>query len=147
MSNHNLKQIMARLNDHEKRINKLEKNKMGTYPKIPLGKQKQITLAEMIRGRNFNSGQEKITVIIGYYEKIIQKSPIKEAEIKTGWIKGKFDGKYRSILLERVVKDGLVRDLENKNFDLSQTGERFFDNFLKPNAGNNQKGAEKQNKR
>lgn len=142
-----INQIKRKLDNHEKRIRvletgkyKVEDQKINGQTITHIDTQKQLTLAEIILGKRFKSGQEKIAIVVGYYEKIFKKSSIKEAEIKAGWIRGKFNGKYRSNLLERAVGDGLVRDLEDKTFDLSQTGEKFFDNFLKSNVRKNQKG-------
>lgn len=131
MSIKNAKEILARLEDHERRINVLEgrNDDVGTSGKVVAPK--QLTLNEIIKGKNFKSGQQKVTVIVGNYEKMLGQSPIKEEDIRSAWVKNKFDGKYRTNLLERAVDDGLVRDLENGSFDLSQTGEKFFENFLK----------------
>ena len=128
-----INQIKKELENHEKRIHTLEranKNRKSNYAIVASSVQKQTTLAEIIRGKSFKSGQEKIAVIVGYYEKIIRKNQIKEVDLKTGWKSGKFDGKYNRNLLNRAIKDGLVRNIDT-NIDLSQTGERFFDNFIK----------------
>lgn len=139
MSIKNAKEILARLEDHEKRIRVLEidKNRIVSQITAHASNKKQLTIAEIIRGKLFKSGQEKVAVIVGYYEKTLHQIPVSEKDIRTGWISGKFDGKYRSNLLERAVGDGLIRDLENGAFDLSQTGEKFFDNFLKSDVRNN----------
>ncbi len=131
MINVQLKKILEKLEDHDGRIRALEGRigSTGTTRKVAVSK--QATLNEIIKGKNFKSGQQKTAVIVGYYEKILGQSPIKEEDIRSAWVKNKFDGKYRTNLLERAVDDGLVRDLENGSFDLSQTGEKFFENFLK----------------
>jgi len=132
MLNAQLQKILAQLENHEKRIRALEGfNPPSEKTVLPIGSKKEITLAELIRGKSFRSGQQKVAIIVGYYEKISKRSSIREIDIKAGWVMGKFDGKYRSNLLERAVKDGLVRDLENGTFDMSQTGEKFFSGFLK----------------
>ena len=127
-----MQKILAQLLDHDKRIRTLEACDVNSeIPKT----EKEATLAEIVHGKIFKSGQEKIAVIVGYYELILHQSPVNETNIRTGWLKGKLDGKYRSNLLERTVSDALVRDLENGAYDLSQTGEKFFNNFLKSNVG------------
>ena len=148
MVDEKFQKILEQIKDHEKRIRALEVDKNRTVDRSETqpGTGKQVTLAEMIRVKSFKSGQEKIVAIVGYYEKIIRRDSIKEADLKAGWKDGKFDGKYNRNLLNRAIKDGLVRNIDT-NLDLSQTGEKFFDNFSKLDAGNNQKGAEKQNKR
>jgi len=144
MTNKNIKQILNKLEDHEKRIRVLEvgKSKADGQLTTHVDVQKQLTLAELIRGKSFKAGQEKVAVIVGYYEKILHKEAVKEADIKEGWKKGKFDGKYSPNLLARAIKDGLVRNIDG-SLDLSQTGEKFFENFLKLNVGVNQTGSQK----
>jgi hypothetical protein len=126
MDENQLTKILEKLQDHEKRLKALE-DKLVT-PVSSSSTVKQITLSEMVKRKEFKSGQEKIAAIVGYYEKILHKIPT-EANIKEGWIKGKFDGKYRSNLLERAVGN-VIRDLENGKFDLSQSGETFFEGLL-----------------
>lgn len=130
-----LQKIISRVEVLEEKVQSIEKNL-----KVPTSfikkKQKALTLAEVIRGRKFNSGQEKIVVIVGYYEKILKKDPIREADLKEGWKVGKFDGKYSPNFLTRSAT--WVRNIDS-NLDLSQTGERFFEDFLKLNNGKNQK--------
>lgn len=130
-----LKKIISRVEVLEEKVQSIEKNLKVPTPFIKK-KQKALTLAEVIRGRNFNSGQEKIVVIVGYYEKILKKDPIREADLKEGWKVGKFDGKYSPNFLTRSAT--WVRNIDS-NLDLSQTGERFFEDFLKLNNGKNQK--------
>lgn len=130
-----LQKIISRVEVLEEKVQSIEKNLKVPTPFIKK-KQKALTLAEVIRGRNFNSGQEKIVVIVGYYEKILKKDPIREADLKEGWKVGKFDGKYSPNFLTRSAT--WVRNIDS-NLDLSQTGERFFEDFLKLNNGKNQK--------
>lgn len=120
-----------RLASLESRVQKLEGvlEKPTTIPSP--GISKQITLPELIRGKQFKSGQEKVAIIVGYNEKIVKKTPLKESDIREGWRIGKFDGKYDGKLLSRCLKAGWVRNIGG-NLDLSQSGETFFDNFLKP---------------
>ena len=119
-----------RLTSLEGRVQKLEGvlEKPMTIPSP--GISKQITLSELIKGKQFKSGQEKVAIIVGYNEKIVKKTPLKESDIREGWRIGKFDVKYDGKLLSRCLKAGWVRNIDD-NLDLSQSGETFFDNFLK----------------
>jgi len=129
-----LTSIIDQLKDHEKRISVLEGNLTSSDSKIT-SKVKELTIAELIKGKKFHSGQEKIATIVGYCEKTLKLEKIDEGKIKTNWVNGKLDGKYRSNLIERAVGDGLIRDLENGTYDLSQTGESFFEELLHKNDG------------
>lgn len=129
-----IKIIIDQLKDHEDRIRMLEKVIQSTSP-ITTPSSKQVFLPELIRDKHFKSGQEKIAVIVGYYEKLINQLPVSIKSIKDGWKMGKFDGKYDTKLLARAIKDGLVRNID-ENLDLSQTGEKFFNNFLKQDGRN-----------
>jgi hypothetical protein len=123
---------MNQLNDHERRLRVLESG-----PKKPdvvsNDREKTRTLPEIVKGKDFRSGQEKVAIIIGYYEKILADPAIKELTVKEGWKIGKFDGKYDHNFLVRAIKDGFVRAIGG-NLDLSQTGERFWDSFVKQDA-------------
>lgn len=121
MDEKTLKNILNRLDKLEKVVFG-ENNVPSTYFK------KRITLPEIIRGRKFKSGQEKITIIVGYYEKIISKTPIRESDLKEGWKIGKLDGKYNPNFIARAAV--WVRNIDG-DLDLSQTGEKFFDDFIK----------------
>jgi len=127
-----IQKIINQLKDHEQRIRLLEStnkdvaNNINTKTGIP---KKALTLPEIIKGKNFKSGQEKVAIIIGYYEKVSKVESIKESHVKKGWNIGKFNGKYNPNLLARAIKEGLARNI-NGNLDLSQTGEEFWDLFL-----------------
>jgi hypothetical protein len=112
------------------RLEKIEKIMFGgkKEPSAPI--KKGLTLPELIFGKKFNNGQEKIALILGYMEKFDNKKGIKEIDIQQGWKDGKFDGSYANEFLRRATKS-LVRDLKDGTYDLSQTGEQFFDNFVK----------------
>ena len=69
-------------------------------------------------------------VIVAYHEKHVGKTSITEGEITQGWRDGKFVGAYARTLLDRSIGDGLVRDLKDGTFDLSQSGEEFYDGFI-----------------
>ncbi len=101
----------------------------GTDKPRPVGA-KQITLPEIARGKNFKNGQQKVTAIIGYYEQIKGSGPVEESGIREGWRDGKFSNTYANILLQRAIKDGLVRDLKDGTYDLSQSGEDLFKEIL-----------------
>jgi hypothetical protein len=132
MTTTRIQKIIDQLNDHERRLRILESG-----PKKPdgvsNGGEKTLTLPEIIKGKAFRSGQEKVAIIVGYSEKILADLAIKESTVKEGWKTGKFDGKYDHNFLVRAIKDGLVRAIEG-NLDLSQTGERFWDLFVKQDA-------------
>lgn len=117
------------LEDLKARVGKLEAavfNEEGPSP-IDYGR-KQVTLPEIARKETVKStnGQQKVSIIVGYYEKIAKKQAISKADISSGWIDGKFKGVYKTTFVGRAVTDGLIRDRKGDNFDLTQTGEDFF---------------------
>ena len=93
------------------------------------GQQKKMTLREIVRGRRFKNGQEQIAVIVGYHEKTLG-SLINKDNIKAEWVRAKMTNKYNPNFLKRV-KDELIRIHPDGICDLTQTGEDFFENFLK----------------
>lgn len=111
------------------RIEKLEK--LLESPQPPKKQGKQPTLPELIKGKKFKNGQQKVCVIVAYYEKYGGKTSVTEGEVTQGWRDGKFDGAYARTLLDRTIADGLVRDLKDGTFDLSQSGEEFYEEFVK----------------
>lgn len=129
MANTSIQKIIDQLNDHERRLRLLEAASHSTDDVIPF-KNKMRTLPEIIKGKDFKSGQEKVAVIVGYCEKMQKVQTIKESNMKEGWKLGKFDGKYNPNFLARAIKDGLVRNIDG-NLDLSQIGEKFWDLFIK----------------
>ena len=134
MIRYQIKKITEQLAGHERRISELEgKGVDKSIYKKSVRPAKGTTLVEVIHGKDFKSGQEKIAVIVGYAEKIAKKEQIREADLKQGWKDGKFGGKYNPNLLARAISDRLVRNIED-NLDLSQTGEKFFNDFLDSNA-------------
>lgn len=100
------------------RLRKLEETVFNYAEKLTTRSKKIKTLSELIFGKKFNNGQEKIAVIVGYLEKIEHKTNIKEEDIKQGWKSGKFEGYYANSLLQRATKN-LVRDLRNDTYDLT----------------------------
>lgn len=126
MTNNKIEKIISRLE-------KLESAVFGVGHEKIKKQTKQRTLPELVRGKKIKSGQQKVALIVGYYEKIIKKEPLKEIDIKKGWKDGKFDGKYNPNFLARAIKDGFVRNIDG-DLDLSQTGEEFYDDLLKQDA-------------
>lgn len=129
MANTPIQKLIDQLNDHERRLRLLEVVSQDADNATP-SRNKMRTLPEIIKGKDFKSGQEKVAVVVGYYEKMQKVQAIKEPSVKEGWKLGKFDGKYSPNLLARAIKDGLVRNIDG-NLDLSQTGEKFWDSFTK----------------
>ncbi len=108
-----------------KRIAKLEAIVLENKSQLKQS-QKSITLAEIARRDTLKkaNGQQKVAAIVGYYEKVKGELANRE-EIKNGWSKGKFLGRYHSTLVDRAVGD-FVRDLDDGTYDLTQKGEDFF---------------------
>lgn len=115
-----------------KRIERLEKAVFKTANVSMQRSKKAQTLPELARNRTLKNGQQKIAIIVGYNEKIKEMQKIKRKDIKQGWKDGKFDGSYSDELLRRTIRDGLIRDLRDGIYDLTQSGEIFFETFLKP---------------
>lgn len=87
---------------------------------------KGMTLPELARKATLGNGQERITAIVGYYEKLQGRNEILIADLQQGWKDGKFSGAYASVYLHRALKEGLVRQRAKGAYDLTQTGEDFF---------------------
>jgi len=114
------------------RIEKLEKVVFGDIPvSIKTNSSKPLTITALARKDNVKNGQQKLTAIVGYYEKILKRGKITESDIKEGWKDGKFTGTYANVLLQRAIKDVLLRDLKDGAYDLTQDGENFFETLLK----------------
>jgi hypothetical protein len=122
------KQILKKINEIEKRLEHLE-NAQVTSTTIKKNEKKQKTLREVVKGKKFHNGPEKIAVIVGYYEKILG-SLIHKSKIKDEWINAKLDGTYKTNLLKDAEGE-YIRVLSSGECDLTQTGEEFFDKFLK----------------
>jgi hypothetical protein len=135
MTNIPIQKIIKQINDHERRLRILESAYKGPDSGI-IFKGKAPTLPEIIKGKSFKSGQEKVAIIVGYYEKMLEHESIKDQNVKEGWKIGKFDGKYSPSFLARAIKDGLVRNIDG-SLDLSQTGEKFWNSFVKQDVGRN----------
>jgi hypothetical protein len=132
MTHIRIQEIIDQLNDHERRLRMLESGSKRPDG-VSNGREKTRTLSEIIKGKDFRSGKEKVAIIVGYYEMVLADLAIKESTVKEGWKTGKFDGKYDHNFLVRAIKDGFVRSIGG-NFDLSQTGERYWDLFVKQDA-------------
>jgi hypothetical protein len=87
---------------------------------------KGITLTELARRSDLENGQQRVAVIVGYFEKIQAQNEILTSDIQRGWKDGKFSGKYAGVFLHRALKEGLVREKSKGAYDLTQTGEDFF---------------------
>ena len=125
MTNKQYKSVLAQLANHEARLASLEGG--GAVQKIHEGKQK--TLREVIKGRKFKNGQQQIAVVVGYYENMLG-TLIHEDKVKVEWENAKMTNKYSTNFLDRA-KDELIRVRPDGTCDLTQTGEEFFDKFLK----------------
>jgi hypothetical protein len=124
-----LKNILVRLENIEKALSiNVAANADVNKPIRPGKTLKAITLPELARSKKAVNGQQKVAIVVGYYERITRKDPITKNDIKEGWKEGKFPGSFADVLVHRAIKDGLIRDLKGK-YDLSQTGEDFFDDF------------------
>lgn len=116
------------------RIEKLEKL-FGASDSKPIVKKEKM-LPEIIKGKKFGNGQEKIAVIVGYKERV-NGSSVSLKDISQGWRDGKFDRSFARELLNRAIKAGFVRDLKDGTYDLSQTGEEFYESFTSSNEKTN----------
>ncbi|MCB2230672.1 hypothetical protein KQH82_08145 [bacterium] len=118
------------------RVERLEKVVFGgadenTYSARSKSGNKKPTIAEIAKGTELKNGQEKVALVVGYLEKVEGRSEIRQSDIKGAWIDGKLQGDYANVLLQRAVKDGLVRNRKNGIYDLSQSGETFFADLMK----------------
>ncbi len=126
-----LDKLDQRTKNLEKKVDKLEKNKLAKLIK-PSPSQKTFTLPELIKkGKSFKNGQQKVAVIVGYHEKI-RKKLVSKKDIKKSWINAKFEGKFNYNFISRAISDGLIRPRDSETFDLTRSGELFFDSFINP---------------
>jgi hypothetical protein len=97
---------------------------------------KKITLPELARKASLSNGQQRITAIVGYYEKVLDNQDVLVSDLQQGWKDGKFSGSYSAVYLHRALKEGLVRQKDKNVFDLTQTGEDFFSGLfeIKPQS-------------
>lgn len=127
MKEEQIKEILAQLADHESRLQQLEGIPQVTL--IPSMSNKQKTLREIIKGKKFNSGQEQVAAIVGYHEKMLGQR-IGKNKIKDEWTNAKMNSAFTAMFLSRA-KDTLIRVLDDGTCDLTQTGEEFFEKFVK----------------
>ncbi len=123
MNQEKIKKIIEQIANHEKRLTKLE-----NVSQIP------VVAREMIKGKKFNNGQEQVAVIVGYHEKLLG-SLIKRDSLKLEWDSAKITNKYNTEFINRA-KDSLIRINAEGRCDLTQSGEDFFDNFVKNESPN-----------
>lgn len=128
MANQDIEKILATLADHEARLTALEKPAVTKTP-TTYGGNKERTVREIVRGKKLNNGSEKIAVIVGYHEKILGKL-INRNGLRQEWQDAKMEGSYKTNLLDDA-SGVYVRVHSNGDCDLTQSGETFFDNFLK----------------
>lgn len=93
-------------------------------------KKKEITLPELVRNKKFKNGQQRVAVIVGYCELVTGKQDISIKDIESGWMDGKLKGSFSDSFVRRAIKDGLIRNKKDGTYDLSQTGEAYFSDFL-----------------
>lgn len=86
------------------------------------------SLPELVKARPPQNGQQRVAAIVGYMEKMEQRTTIRLPDIKKGWAVGKFDGGFANVLVTRAVKDGLIADYNSEgSYVLTQSGESFWD--------------------
>ncbi len=119
----------------EQRLKKLEEAVFGSTGNFK-PRSKQIALSEISRNSLLKNGQQKIVAIVGYHELISQDGPIGMPDIKVDWVKAKFVGKCDPKLLERAITEGLVREVDDKRYDLTQKGEDFFSAIIERDSSN-----------
>lgn len=122
-----IKNIIERLEKLEKIVFSPDNHQSSGFG----GAGKQKTLREVVRGKYFRNGQERVAAVVGYHEKVL-RSPIHKDKIEEGWISAKMDGDFAPIYLTRAKGD-LIRVAESGICDLTQTGEDFFEKILKDN--------------
>ena len=112
-------------------IERLEKLEGAVFPKAGTpsfsSAAKPKTIAEVMKGKKFENGQQKVAAIVGYYEKQLGNKEVSEADIKAGWRDSKFVGGYAAMLRIRAEKDGWISDYQkNGKYVLTQSGEDFY---------------------
>ena len=124
-----LQKIADQLAGHEARISALEGSGAHPVASADSGSGKQKTLREIVKGRKFKNGQEQIAVIVGYHERILG-TLINKGDLRLEWTNAKMTNKYSTEFVTRA-KDVFIRIGSTEMCDLTQTGEDFFDEFLK----------------
>jgi len=120
------------LEDHEKRIQKLEK----LYESKPATSKKQISIKEVILSKKPKNDVEK-TIVIGYYlENFRNMSSFNAKDLEEGFRKAK--EKVPKNINYKVIKNiekGFMMEAKEKKdklkaWNLTSTGERFVENEL-----------------
>jgi hypothetical protein len=122
--------ILAQIADHENRLRQLEG---GQRVSLVSTSNKTKTLREILKGVKFKNGQEQVASIVGYHEKILNNHILKDM-IKDEWENAKM-GVFSAMYISRA-KDTLIRIHKDGTCDLTQSGEEFFDQFLKNESSN-----------
>lgn len=128
MTQEQIEKILTQLSDHENRLLKLEATKNLPITTSATTGNKQKTLREVVRGKKFSNGCEKIAAIVGYHEKILG-SLVNKNNLKQAWDDAKLDGVYKTNILDDAAGQ-YVRVKSSGECDLTQTGEEFFDKLL-----------------
>lgn len=124
-----IEKIISKLEEHEVRLRALEG---GVHPFVAGEKHasaKQKTLREIVRGKSFKNGSEKLAIIVGYYERILG-TRIKRDDLGKEWEEAKMPGVYKTNLLDDALNI-YIRIRPGEECDLTQSGEDFFEIFLK----------------
>ena len=129
MADLQLQKILKQLSDHEERIRVLEESASTQFTKPKSEREKRITLREFVKGKKFKNGQEQIAVIVGFHEKTMGLL-IDKGSIKKEWVNAKMMNKYNGAFINRAT-DEFIRVHPDGKCDLTQTGEKFFEGFLK----------------
>jgi|GEM_PF-4291563 len=129
MDKQNIEKTLA---NHEERIKALEQGKISPAPQGISRSTKQQTLRELVKGKKFKNGQQQIAAIVGYNERILGVL-IDKDKIKAEWENAKITNQFSLKFIYRA-KGELVRISGEGKCDLTQSGEEFFDSFLKPNV-------------
>jgi len=129
MTDARLQKIITQLEDHEKRIGVLEDSEINPSKRKRPGSEKQKTLREIAKGRKFKNGQQQVAVIVGYHENTLDVL-IHMDNIKTEWNNAKMTNKYSKTFIDRA-KEEFIRVHSDGTCDLTQTGEEFFEDFIK----------------
>lgn len=124
MTEDRISSILARLSNLEERIKVLETSEEKVPKEVGLSGAKQKTLREIVRGKKFSNASEKIAAIVGYHEQI-NGALLNKHGLRKEWLEAKFDGTYRSNLFDDAC-GVYIREKQDGNCDLTQTGEDFF---------------------
>ena len=118
-------------NDIETRLKRLEEVVFGGDCGQVNSSTKRVALSELAGSKLIGSGPQKIVVIVGHNELILNADAISMPDIKKAWTMAKFDLKPDPKQLERAIKAGLVRDAAGtKEYDLTRKGEAYFQSIL-----------------